>query len=90
MTEGQKKKSSSYNLLSAETGAMLAVGHVEDVDAVVLFWFVAADEEGVDVVAHCGVCERYWGRRGREGRGDPCSLDGDLWTGDRWLRFWTV
>ena len=48
-------------------GAMLAVGHVEDVDAVVLFWFVAADEEGVDVVAHCGVRDRYWGRGGGGG-----------------------
>lgn len=33
-------------------GAAVAVGDVEDVDAVVFFWFAAAGEGGVDVVAH--------------------------------------
>ena len=33
-------------------GAAIAVGDVEDVDAVVFFWLAAAGEGGVDVVAH--------------------------------------
>ena len=33
-------------------GAVVAVGDVEVVNAVVFFWFVAAGVEGVNVVAH--------------------------------------
>ena len=39
-------------------GAFAAVNDVEDVDAVVFFWFAAAGEEGVGVVAH------FWGLGG--------------------------
>lgn len=38
-------------------GAVIAVGDVEDVDAVVFLWFAAAGEGGVDVVVHHGGSE---------------------------------
>lgn len=38
-------------------GAVVAEGYVVEVDAVVFFWFAAAGEDAVDVVAHC----RDWG-----------------------------
>lgn len=46
-------------------GAVFAEDDVVDVDAVVFFWFAAAGEEEVGVVAHFGGILRWW--RGVEG-----------------------
>lgn len=37
------------------SGALIAVFHIEEVDAIVFFGFAAAGEEEVGVVAHIGV-----------------------------------
>ena len=72
-------------------GAVIAVGDVVYVDAVVLFWFAAAGEEAVDVVAH-DAGSRIAGGIGVVRMAErmfaelTVRVDGDRWTDGKLLR----